>query len=68
MRTVVEGMSREVQAQIEESRSDAQCRDETTQRSVQQIEADLAQLIKQLNEFRPVSEKNVGDVKKEVSA
>ena len=39
-----------------------------TQRSVQQIEVDLAQLTKQLNEFRPISEKNVGDVKKEVFA
>ena len=35
---------------------------------MQQIEASLAQLTKQLNEIRPVSEKNVGDVQKEFSA
>ena len=61
-------MRREVQAQIEQNRIHAQRRDEMTQRSVQQIEADLAQLTKQLNEFCPVSEKYVGDVKKDVSA
>ena len=66
--TVVEGMRSEVQAQIEQNRADAQRSDETTQRSVQQIEADVAHWTKQLNEFRPVSEKNVGDVKKEISA
>ena len=61
---VVEGMRRDVQAQIEQNRMDTQHRDKETQRSVQQIEAGLAQLNKQLNKFRPVSEKNVGDVQK----
>ena len=62
--TVVEGMRRDVQAQIEQNYMDAQHKDEETQRSMQQIEVGLAQLTKQLNEFCPVGEKNVGDVKK----
>ena len=40
--TVVEGMHREIQAQIKQNHANAQCRDEMTQRSVSQIEADLA--------------------------
>ena len=66
--TVVKGMCRDVQAQIEQNRVDAQCKDEETQRLVKQIEVGLAQLTNQLKEFRPVNEKNVGDVQKEFSA
>ena len=52
-RTAVEGMRRDVQAQIDQNRVDAQCRDEENQKTIQQIAAGLEQLTKQLNDFRP---------------
>ena len=67
VRTMVEGMRREVQAQIEQNRVKAQRRDEETQQMVNKIFAGLEQLTKQLNEFRPASEANVGGVQKQVS-
>ena len=66
-RTAVEGMRRDVQAQIEQTRADAQRRDEETQKTIQQIAAGLEQLTKQLNDFRPVNVEHVGVAQKQVS-
>ena len=41
-------------------------RDEDAQRKVDQIAAELATLTQQLNGFKPISEKNVGIVQKQV--
>ena len=66
-RTAVEGMRRDVQAQIEQTRADAQRRDEETQKMIQQIVAGLEQLTKQLNDFQPVNVEHVGVAQKQVS-
>ena len=66
-RTAVEGMCRDVQAQIEQTRADAQRKDEETQKTIQQIAAGLEQLTKQLNDFRPVNVEHVGVAQKQIS-
>ena len=66
-RTVVEGMRRDVQAQIEKTRVDTQRRDEETQKTIQQIAAGLEQLTKQLNDFRPVNVEHVGVAQQQVA-
>ena len=63
-RAAVEGMRRDVQAQIEQTRADAQWHDEDAQRKVDRIAVELATLTKQLNEFKPVSQDNVEVVQK----
>ena len=67
MRTAVEGMHRDVQAQIEQNRVDAQHRDEDTQNTIQKNAAGLEHLTKQLNDFRPVNVEHVGDAQKQVA-
>ena len=67
MCTAVEGMRRDVQAQIEKTRVDAQRRDEETQKTIQQIAAGLEQLTKQLNDFRPVNVEHVGVAQQQVA-
>ena len=66
-RTAVEGMRRDVQAQIEQTRVDAQRRDEENQKTIQQIAAGLETLTKQLNDFRPVNVEHVGDAQQQVT-
>ena len=67
MCTVVGGMRRDVQAQIEQNCVDAQCRDGDTQKQVQQIAIGLEQLTKQLNDFHLVNVEHVGDAQKQVA-
>ena len=57
---VVEGMRQDVQAQLEQNRADAQRRDEEAHRKVDEIAVELANLTKQLNKFKLVSEAVVG--------
>ena len=67
MCTAVEGMRRDVQAQIDQNRADAQRRDEENQKTIQQIAAGLEQLTKQLNDFRPVNVEHVGVAQQQVT-
>ena len=46
---------------------DAQCKDEEAHRKVDEIAVELANLTKQLNEFKPASEVVVGEANKQVS-
>ena len=59
-RTAMEGMRRDVQAQIKQNCTDAQWRDEENQKTIQQIAASLENLTKQLNDFHPVNVEHVG--------
>ena len=65
--TAIEGMCRDVQAQFEQNRADALRREEESQHKVEQIAEQLQKLTEQLNQFHPASEKNVGEVRKQVS-
>ena len=65
-RTAVEGMRRDVQAQIEQNPADTQRRDEGNQKTIQQIAAGLENLTKQLNKFHPVNVEHVGDAQKKL--
>ena len=67
MRTTMEGMRRDIQAQIEQNRADAQRRDEDNQKTIQQITAGLEHMTRQLNDFHPVNVKHVGDAQKQVT-
>ena len=67
-RTVVEGARREIQAQIDANRADTLRQTEETKAQVQNISAQLAKLTQQLNQFRPASEKNVGEGYEQMSA
>ena len=66
-RTAVEGMRRDVQAQLDQTRADVQHRDAQNQKTMQQIAAGLENLTKQLNDFRPMNVEHVGDVQQQVS-
>ena len=68
MRTVVEGARRDIQAQIDANRADTLRQTEETKAQVQNISAQLAKLTEQLNQFRPASEKNVGEGYENMSA
>ena len=65
-RAVVEGMQQDVKTQIEESHVDAQRRNEKARRKVDEIVVELENLMKQLNEFKTVSEAVVGEANKQV--
>ena len=67
MCTIVEGVRRYVQAQLEQNRVDIRHCEEKTQHKVDQIAEQLQELTMQLNEFLPASEQNVGEVQKQVS-
>ena len=54
-RTAVKGMQKDVQAQIEQNRADAQRRDEEARHKVGEIAMELVNITKKLNEFKPVS-------------
>ena len=67
-RTMVEGARRDIQAQIDANRADTLRQTEETKAQVQNISAQLAKLTEQLNQFRPASEKNVGEGYENMSA
>ena len=60
MRTVVEGVRRDIQAQIEQTRADALWREQEAQRRVEEISTQQQTLTTQLNKFRLASENAVG--------
>ena len=60
MRTVVEGVRRDIQAQLDANRADALKRSEEVVAQVCELSAQLASLAEQLNKFAPASERNVG--------
>ena len=60
MRTVVEGVRRDIQAQLDANRADALKRSEEAAAQVRELSAQLASLAEQLNKFNPTSERNVG--------
>ena len=59
-RTVVEGVRRDIQAQLEQTRVDALRREQEAQHRVEEISKQLQTLTNQLNKFQPVSEHTVG--------
>ena len=59
-RTVVEGVRRDIQAQLDANRADALKRSEEAAAQVRELSAQLASLAEQLNRFNPASERNVG--------
>ena len=65
--TAVEGMRRDVQAQIEQNRVDALRDSNAVQKKVDQISEELQKLIAQLNQFNPASVQAVGEVQGKVS-
>ena len=66
MRTAVEGVRRDIQAQLEQNRVDALRREEEAKHRVEQISTQLQQLAEQLNKFRLASEHAVGVVQDKV--
>ena len=60
MRTVVEGVRRDIQVQIEQNRADALWREQEAQHRVEEISKQLQTLTDQLNKFQPASEHAVG--------
>ena len=67
-RNMVEDARRDIQAQIDANRADTLRQTAETKAQVQTISAQLAKLTEQLNQFRPASEKNVGEGYEKVSA
>ena len=59
-RTVVEGIRRDIQAQLEQNRADALRREQEAQHRVEEISRQLQNLTDQLNRFQPASEHTVG--------
>ena len=66
-RTVVEGVRRDVQAQIDQNRSDTLRRADETRRKVDKVLNELKELTTQLNAFKPVSAQTVGEEQKVLS-
>ena len=54
--TVVEGVRRDIQVQLDQNRADALRREEEAQHRVQEISNQLQTLTEQLNKFKPASE------------
>ena len=67
MRTVVEGIRRDVQAQIDQNRADTLRRADEAQRKVDQVSNELKELTTQLNAFKLVSAQTVGEEQKVLS-
>ena len=65
--TAVEGMRRDVQAQIEQNRADALRDSNAVQKKVDQVSEELQKLTAQLNQFKPGSVQAVGEVQGKVS-
>ena len=59
-RTVVEGVRRDIQAQLDANRADALKRSEEAAAQVRELSAQLASLAEQLNKFNPASERTCG--------
>ena len=55
-RDVVEGIRRDLQAQMEQNLAESRCREQEAQESVKKIASELEQLTKQLNQHKPVRE------------
>ena len=60
MRTVVEGVRRDIQAQLEQTRADSLRREQEAQHRIEDISKQLQTLTMQLNKFQPASEQAVG--------
>ena len=60
MRTVVEGVRRDIQAQLEQTRADSLRREQEAQHRIEDISKQLQALTMQLNKFQPASEHAVG--------
>ena len=60
MRTVVEGVRRDIQAQLEQTRADSLRREQEAQHRIEDISKQLQTLTEQLNKFQPASEQAVG--------
>ena len=59
-RTVVEGVRRDIQAQLEQTHADSLRRETEAQHRIEDISKQLHALTEQLNKFQPVSEHAVG--------
>ena len=66
-RTVVEGVRRDIQAQIEQNRADALRREQEAQSKITEISKQLQNLTDQLNKFQPASEFAVGVTQEKMS-
>ena len=67
MRTVVEGVRRDIQAQIEQTRADALRREQEVQRRIEEVSTLLQTLTDQLNNFQVASENAVGVIQDKVT-
>ena len=65
--TVVEGMRRDVHAQIGQNRTDALRKSKAVHSKVDQVSEELQKLIAQLNQFKPASVQTIGEVQNKVS-
>ena len=60
MRIVIEGVRRDIQAQLKQTREDSLRRETEAQHRTEDISKQLPALTEQLNKFQPVSEHAVG--------
>ena len=60
MRTVIEGVRRDIQAQLEQTRTDSLRREQEAQHRIEDISKQSQTLTMQLNKFQPASEQAVG--------
>ena len=65
--TAVEGVRRDIQAQIEQNRADALRREQEAQSRITKISQQLQTLTDQLNKFQPASEFAVGVTQEKLS-
>ena len=66
-RTAVEGVRRDIQAQIEQNRTDTLRREQEAQNKITEISQQLQNLTDQLNKFQPASEFAVGVTQEKMS-
>ena len=67
MRTVVEGVRRDIQAQIDQNRADTLRTTDEAQRRLGQVTNELKELTSQLNAFKPANSQNVDTAQKKLS-
>ena len=67
MRNAVEGVRRDIQAQLDQNRADALRREEEAQRRVHEISNQLQTLTEQLKKLKPASEHSVGVTQEKLS-
>ena len=65
--SVVDGLRDEIRAHLAQNRADFERRQEETMQTVAQVSASLDILTKKLNQFKPASGVDVGDLKKKLS-